>query len=226
MIKNIFFDIDDTLFPSTEFAILARRNAIRAMITMGVDKSEEELFSMLMEIVKEKGSNYNKHFDDLCEKLSIASPARFIAAAILAYHNTKTSIQPYPDVPKTLLALRDMGYSLYVATNGKTIKQWDKLLRLRIALYFKDAYVSDEIGQEKSREFFNKIIKALDTKPENCIMVGDREDSDITTAKSAGITTIRIKKGKFKDNPTNADFEISEISEIIQIMESLKTSSG
>jgi putative hydrolase of the HAD superfamily len=225
MIKNIFFDIDDTLFPTTEFAHLARRNAIRAMITMGVDSGEEELFSLLMDIVEEKGSNYNHHFDELCRKLKIKSPARFIAAAVLAYHNTKTSIQPYPDVPKTLLKLRELGYSLYIATNGKTIKQWDKLLRLRIALYFEDVFVSDEIGAEKSPEFFNKVIKTLNTKPEYCIMLGDREDADILPAKSIGIKTIRRKNDK-DTSSSSADFEIKEISEIIGILQSLKKSSG
>ena len=218
MAKIILFDIDDTLFPTSEFSLLARRNAIRAMVSMGIGKEEEELLGLLMGIVKEKGSNYDHHFDDLCKKLDIASPARYVAAAIAAYHDTKTAIAPYPGVPKTLLELRDSGFELYVATNGKAIKQWDKLLRLHIALYFRDVFVSDEVGCEKGPEFFKKVAGILGAKPGDCIMVGDREDSDIAPAKSIGMAAIRLKKGKFRDASTSADFEVEEFSHLASIV--------
>jgi putative hydrolase of the HAD superfamily len=221
MKKIILFDIDDTLFPSSEFADLARRNAVRAMIGMGLKKSEDKVHSLLMEIIKEKGSNYTKHFDLLCERLNIRNPARFIAAAVAAYHNTKTAIAPYPDAPKTLLDLRDKGYKLYIASNGKAIKQWDKLIRLRLALYFEDVFVSGEFGVEKGIPFYRKILKKLNTRSANCIMVGDREDADISPAKKLGIITIRIKKGKHATAQSGADFEIDEISQITKILKSL-----
>lgn len=225
MRKIILFDIDDTLFPSTEFAELARRNAIRAMIGMGMQKSETELYDLLMEIIRKKGSNYSKHFDELCKLLKIERPARYVAAAVAAYHNTKTSIQPFPGVPRTLLGLRDSGYRLFIASNGKAIKQWDKLIRLRIALYFEDVFVSGEVGQEKSPSLFKKILKTLDTNPRDCVMIGDREDADIAPARKAGIVTIRVKKGKYADKQSSADYEISEFAEITEIMQSLKTPS-
>jgi putative hydrolase of the HAD superfamily len=218
--KIILFDIDDTLFPSTKFAELARRNAVRAMIGMGMKKSEEKLHSLLLKIIKEKGSNYTRHFDILCERLKVKQPARFIAAAVAAYHNTKTSIQPYPDTPKTLLELCEKGYKLYIASNGKAIKQWDKLIRLRLALYFEDVFVSGELGVEKGTLFYKKILKTLNSKPQNCIMIGDREDADIKPAKKLGILTIRLKKGKHAGQPSSADFEIDNISQIPRILNS------
>jgi putative hydrolase of the HAD superfamily len=223
MQKIILFDIDDTLFPSTEFALLARRNAIRAMINMGIGKSEDDLYEELVHIIQVKGSNYSRHFDELCKKLKVAKPARFIAAAVAAYHNTKTSIQPYPAVPRTLLALRELGYSLYIASNGSAKKQWDKLIRLRIALYFEDVFVSEVVGMEKGEAFFKKVLKSLDTLAQNALMVGDKEEADIRPAKKLGLSTIRIKKGKYSDNETDADFEITEFSDILQIIKSLKT---
>ncbi|HID73288.1 TPA: haloacid dehalogenase, partial [Candidatus Micrarchaeota archaeon] len=133
-VKFILFDIDDTLFPSTEFAELARKNAIRAMMDMGLEGDPDRLYRKLRLIIKRKGSNYGEHFDDLCKSQRVRKPARYVAAAIVAYHNTKMSIQPFPGVGKMLIALKEKGYRLYVATNGTTIKQWDKLIRMRIAL--------------------------------------------------------------------------------------------
>jgi putative hydrolase of the HAD superfamily len=233
MVKAILFDIDDTLFPSSEFAELARRNAIRAMIEMGIGRSESELYGKLMRIISSKGSNFSNHFDVLCKELRIRRPARYVAAAVGAYANTKTAIQPYPTVPRTLLALRESGYRLYVATNGEAIKQWDKLIRLQIALFFEDVFVSEELGEEKGPSFFRKALKSLNSGsralkigPKDCVMVGDREDADIAPAKAFGMLTIRSKTGKHAGTPSKADFTIREFGEIERIVESLKRGQG
>ena len=222
MISAIFFDIDDTLFPSSEFAELARRNAIRAMIEVGVPRSEKELYGALAAIIKKHGSNYPRHFDDLCRKMGIKRPARYVAAAVGAYHNTKTAIQPYPSVPRTLLILRESGHRLFVATNGDAIKQWDKLIRLQIAIYFEDVFVSGEIGEEKSPGFFRKILKRLGIKPGESVMVGDREDTDILPAKKIKMRTIRMATGRYAGASTRADRSAKDFVQIPRIVESFK----
>lgn len=221
MIKNIFFDIDDTLFPSTEFSFLARKNAINAMISMGLKYPYARLDSRLRAIIRERGSNYGGHFNELCRQLRVRSPGRYIAAAVAAYHDTKTAIQPFPSVPPTLLRLRQKGYRLYVATNGNPIKQWDKLIRLRIAHHFEDVFVSEEIGSEKGRAFYRSVLKKTRAKAGECIMVGDREDADIKPARAAGIRTVRMLAGRYASRPTKADFAIRDISELPRILKSL-----
>ncbi|MFH0885180.1 MAG: TIGR02253 family HAD-type hydrolase [Candidatus Micrarchaeota archaeon] len=224
MVKYLLFDIDDTLFPSTEFSSLARRNALNAIIGMGFESDFGALESKLKAIIAKKGSNYPNHFDDLCRNLGVREPGRFVAAAVAAYHDTKTSIAPYPKVPLTLLNLRENGYRLYAATQGNSIKQWDKLIRLRIALYFEGVFVSEELGEDKGPGFYRKILKVLDAKPQDCIMVGDREDGDIAPAKEVGLMTIRIKSGKHADVPTEADFTVTDISQIPAIIQGLRAS--
>ncbi len=221
MIRYILLDIDDTLFPSTDFSALARKNAIDAMISMGLKGNPKTLSTKLAAIIEKRGSNYPKHFDELCKELKIRNPGRYIAAAVAAYHDTKTSIQPFPTVPITLLKLKQKGHKLYVATNGSPIKQWDKLIRLRIALYFDGVFVSEEIGQEKSAPFYRKILSKLGAKPQECLMVGDRENADIAPAKKVGIRTVRMLSGKYAKTPFNADFTIRNMDELIKILEGL-----
>jgi putative hydrolase of the HAD superfamily len=228
--QYILFDIDDTLFPSTEFSALARKNALNAMINIGLEADYDDLSLRLTKIINERGSNYEKHFDDLCSQLGVKEPARYISAAIAAYHDTKTAIAPFPKVPLTLLKLKERGYKLYIATQGSSVKQWDKLIRLRIALFFDGVFVSDEIGENKGKKFYLNILKKLNTTSENCIMVGDREDCDITPTKEIGIRTVRILSGKYSIFPnqnsggmpasgiSNADFIISDISELSSIL--------
>ncbi|MFH0737802.1 MAG: HAD-IA family hydrolase [Candidatus Micrarchaeota archaeon] len=223
MSKHILFDIDDTLFPSTEFSALARKNAINAMISMGLEESYEALNRRLEGIIRRKGSNYERHFDDLCRGLEVKSPGRYIAAAIGAYHDTKTAIAPFPRVPRTLMTLRERGYHLHIATQGSSIKQWDKLIRLRIALYFEDVFVSDEMGEGKGPAFYKKILSSLRAKPPDCMMVGDREDYDIAPAKAIGIRTARIISGKHAAVPSRAELRFEDISGLLSVLKPLKS---
>lgn len=224
MVKYIFFDIDDTLFPSSEFAELARKNAIRAMAEAGIEETTERLRTLLTGIIKKRGSNYTKQFDELCRKLKVRRPARYVAAAVAAYHNTKTGILPYPEVPRLLLKLREAGYQLYVATNGDAVKQWDKLIRMRIENYFEDVFVSEEIGREKDEKFFAIVLKKINAEPHECVMIGDREDADILPAKKAGMKTILVKRGKYseggkiKKGKSSADSKIKSLSELPGIL--------
>jgi putative hydrolase of the HAD superfamily len=219
--KYILFDIDDTLFPSTEFSALARKNAINAMIGMGLKADYARASACLERIIAKKGSNYVHHFDDLCRELKAERPARYVAAAVAAYHDTKTAILPFPTVPLTLLKLRQNGFRLYVATHGDPVKQWDKLIRLRIALYFDDVFVSGELGVEKSRAFYQKLLNQLSAKPQDCAMVGDREELDIKPARSLGMTTVRILSGRHASVPSDADYVIKDMAELVPIAESL-----
>lgn len=218
MVKCLLFDIDDTLFPSSEFSSLARKNALNAMIGMGFPAEYGELEAKLLGIIAKRGSNYPGHFNDLCKEYGQKEPGRFIAAAVAAYHDTKTAIAPYPKVPMTLLKLREGGFRLFAATQGNSIKQWDKLIRLRIALYFENVFVSDEIGEDKGRAFYRRILKSLREEPADCVMIGDREDADITPAKAVGMRTIRIIGGRHASVPTGADSTADDIGHVPDIL--------
>ena len=52
-INAIFFDIDDTLYSTSDFARRARRNALRAMIGLGLNISLNVLSKELDEVIAE-----------------------------------------------------------------------------------------------------------------------------------------------------------------------------
>ena len=218
---NIIFDIDDTLFPSSDFSALARRNAINAMIDIGLDYSYQELNERLNSIISSKGSNYGKHFDDLCASLNVGEKSRYVAAAVAAYHDTKTSIAPFPKMALTLLKLKEQGHRLFVATNGNAVKQWDKLIRLGLELYFERVFVSETLGMEKCKLFYELITEELGCLATDCIMVGDREDADILPAKEAGMGTIRVLQGKHRLEPSTAAHTVEETSGVLGIVQRL-----
>jgi len=220
-IKAIFFDIDNTLFPTDDFAELARRNAIDAMIEMGLKAKPEEAYKRLLRVIKKYGSNYPRHFDAFLLKLGLKRDPKIIAAGIAAYHNTKTSILPYPGVPMVIIRLGGMGYKLYIASEGNVIKQWDKLIRLGLHNLFHGVFVTKK---NKTKNFFLSLLKKLNLKPNEAVMVGDRSDKDITPAKKAGMQTVRILGGVYskQKSKVDADYKIKTMNELIKILERIE----
>jgi putative hydrolase of the HAD superfamily len=221
-VKHVFIDIDDTLFPTSEFAELARRKAIRAMIEVGLNESQEMLYRKLIRIIKEKGPNYDHHFDDLCKELKVKNKAKYVAAAIGAYHSAKSSIQPYPEVPRTLMKLKGEGYKLYVATNGTAVKQWDKLILLGVHMFFEEVFVSESMGMEKNTKFFRKALKQIKARPEECVMVGDKPSIDLFPPKKLGMKTIRaMMGGRHTKKPGKADLEMGNFAELPKLLKKI-----
>ena len=225
MIKGILFDLDDTLYNSSEFVEIARREAVKSMIDAGLNIEFEEAMDILNKIIKDKGSNYGKHFDDLVKAVLGRYDPKIITTGIITYHNVKVALlRPYPHTIKTLIELKAMGLKLGVITDGLTIKQWEKLIRLGIVDFFDDVITSEEFGLGKpSIEFFEYGIKKMNLNPDETIYVGDRVDRDIIPAKKVGMRTIRILEGKYKDMEDNeSDYRVNNLLEIVDIVKNLK----
>ena len=64
----------------------------------------------------------------------------------------------------------------------------------------------------------DKLIAALE---EVAGLVGDREEADIAPARSVGIRTVRMLAGKYSDLPTNADYAVKDLRELLMILQDL-----
>ncbi|NPA22011.1 MAG: HAD hydrolase-like protein [Candidatus Micrarchaeota archaeon] len=202
----LYFDLDDTLFPSTDFTREARDNAVKAMIAQGAPYSFEELRLALDRIVEEKTSNYPYHFDLLAKQFNLTPLERYVAAAVAAYHATKFHMTPYPEVHYVLTELKMRGYPLYVVTQGLPKKQWEKIIRLRLEWLFENNVI---VTDQKTPEFFKSLEKG--------VMIGDNPESDIAPAREAGHYTIRIRRGKRAHLPSNAHREITDLRELLTL---------
>ena len=118
-IKLIGFDLDDCLFDSTGLSDRARVKGIDAMINLGLKIEREEAVRILYDIVHEYGSNFSEHYNffirrlnqlnDNIEFISYNDRYKFIAAAVMAYHEEKvSSIRLYNDVEICLTRLKDL----------------------------------------------------------------------------------------------------------------------
>ena len=53
---------------------------------------------------------------------------------------------------------------------------------------------------------------------EEAVMIGDWPERDMAGAKAVGIRTIYARYGSYHDTPSGADWEIDDISELIDIL--------
>jgi putative hydrolase of the HAD superfamily len=208
MYKAIFFDIDGTLLDTTNFAEIARRGAIDVMIEYGLPSTQNETYKLLKEIIAEKGSNYGKHFNILTERICGKENPLLIAAGISTYHNIKFSLlRPFSKTVETLIYLKNKGYKLGIISNGLTIKQWEKLIRLGIHEFFDEIITSEEVGYEKpNKEIFEEAMERMKSKPENSIMVGNKFETDILGAMNTEMPSILV----------NSNFDIKISDEILE----------
>ncbi|MDO8339765.1 MAG: HAD-IA family hydrolase, partial [Candidatus Burarchaeum sp.] len=154
-----------------------------------------------MQVVGEKGPNYQDHLGEMLRRLKEKDRARLVAAGVRAYHEAKGGIRPFADVHGALLKMRRAGLGLYVASEGKSVKQWDKLLRMNVHKYFDGVFISEDVGAEKSVKFYSHIMKKLRVHPEEALMIGDRVERDFVPAKKAGLHAILIDRSAKKKKP-------------------------
>ncbi|KZX12704.1 TIGR02253 family HAD-type hydrolase [Methanobrevibacter curvatus] len=199
--KVIFFDIDDTLLGTSNFAKVAREAAINMMVENGLPLSHSEAYNLLQEIIVEKGSNYNKHFNLLTERVYGKENPMLIALGMVSYHNVKFALlKPFAKTLDILIYLKSKGYRLAVISNGRTIKQWEKLVRLNLHNFFDEVITSEEVSIEKpNKGIFEESLKRMNTKAENSIMVGNKFDVDVLGGLNAGMDGILVNSNLSED---------------------------
>ncbi|MCX7702931.1 MAG: TIGR02253 family HAD-type hydrolase [Planctomycetota bacterium] len=229
-LSAIFFDIDDTLYSTYEFSEMAREAALDAMIKLGLKTPKEQLKQELDEIVEEFSSNYEHHFDKLLLRIpkryyKNINPSILVASAVVAYHDTKfRHLRPYEDVVEVLKLLYNTELILGVITAGFTVKQAEKLVRLKVLPYITPnaIFLSDELGISKPNvKLYLRACSDLNLKPSECMYIGDNPLTDIDPPKKIGMIAVRNMRsskhlhvqGKFPP-----DYEIHNFWDLLDIL--------
>ena len=220
-LKAIIFGIDDVLYDATLQSSSARLSAVKAMIEAGLPVDVETGYRTLEEIVKTVGPDSTKHFDMLLEKLGLDLKPSVVAAGVVAYRGTSpVFLKPYPDTVPTLLKLRDQRYKLGVASEGKSVKQWQKLISLGLQHLFNSVVTSEDLKLEHlSEAVLKRVPDDLGAHPSNAAFVDVNLDK-LDIANRAGLITIRLRKGEAKLEKLRGSqpkYEIKTLSEILQI---------
>lgn len=228
-LKAVLFDIDDTLFSTTDFARSARRNACRAMVSAGLDVPIEQVVRELDEVVKEFSSNFSHHYDKLLMRMPESAyegvnSALIVTAGVVAYHDTKfQELKPFADVLPFLRALQAAGVRTGIVTHGWTTKQAEKIIRLNlISLLDPGAiFISDQVGISKPNpKLYTLALRALGCEASEVLYVGDNLAHDIAPPKSLGMATVWARRAAKpgQDESIVADHTVDDFRELAGIL--------
>jgi len=229
-LRAVLFDIDDTLFSTSEFAGHARRNAMQAMIEHGLNMDLEEAIRELDEVIAEFSSNYPSHFDKLLLRIPSSryagvNRAILVAAAIKEYHDTKSrELRPFPEVLGTFQLLSRTDLIIGIISAGLEIKQAEKLVRLGLYPFLTPTaiFISDQIGISKPNvKIYQTVCASLSIEPGELMYVGDNPFHDIDPCNRLGIITVRTRRGSrysTVEGETKPRYEIESMNELLDIL--------
>lgn len=221
MIRNVLFDLDDTLF---DFHKAEKIALTKTLVHFGINPTEETLalYSTinaahwkrleLGEISREevKVGRYRELFKTIgveCDPVKAT-----------AYYESMLAIGHYfmPGAPELLEELYRK-YRLYIVSNGTAKVQEGRIGSSGIAKYMDGIFVSQILGANKpDKQFFDICFAEIpDFSLSETVIIGDSLSSDIKGGINAGITTVWFNpKGIENDNDIKPDYTIKELSEV------------
>ncbi|KAG0728406.1 N-acylneuraminate-9-phosphatase [Chionoecetes opilio] len=100
---------------------------------------------------------------------------------------------------------------------GTSVAQWEKVRETGCQKYCSSIVISQDHNVEKpDKALFDVACTQLQVKPRECIMVGDKIETDIKGGKNAGIkiTVWLNTRDKIAPNNTQPDFTIQNILDL------------
>lgn len=221
MLKSVIFDLDNTLIDFMTMKKISCDAAVSAMIGAGLntrkDRAMKELFALYDKYGLEKKTIFQKFLKKSAKKIDY----EVLASGIVAYRRVRSGfLEPYPHVSEVLFELKQRGIKLAIVSDAPRLKAWIRLVSMKINHLFDVVVTFDDTKKMKpSAVPFQFAFKKLNLKPHECLMVGDRPERDIKGAKKLGMMTCFAKYGNPKAKGSNADYEINDIKELLEIIE-------
>lgn len=228
MIKNILFDLDDTIL---DFKKAERTALTKALKTMNIPVTEHILnrYSELNisqwkrlelgEISREevKVNRYRLLFEEFGIN---ASPEQTTAI----YEDNLCIGHFFIDGAEALLEGLYGKYNLYLVSNGAKRVQDGRLKSAGISHYFKGIFISETVGVEKpGRDFFNYCFDRIENfSHSETVIVGDSLTSDIKGGINSDIKTVWFNP-HFTENNSDIipDYEIHALTDLSVILTKL-----
>jgi putative hydrolase of the HAD superfamily len=227
MIKAVIFDLDNTLVDFMDMKHRAIEAAVQAMIDAGLNLSRSEVKSRIDAIYKERGMEFQNVFDQLLYDVFNKVDYKILSAGVISYRRAReAALVPYPHVYMTLMELLKRGLRLAVVSDAPAREAWLRLCYLNFHHIFHAVVTFDDTGERKPNPGpFRKALELLGVKAEEALMVGDWAERDMVGAANLGMKTVFARYGDtFGTVQTHADFEITDVKDLLRIVE--KESAG
>ncbi|MCA0365808.1 MAG: HAD family hydrolase [Bacteroidetes bacterium] len=186
-LKVIAFDADDTLWVNEPyFREVEDRFCALVEDYLPMHSSAKELFKIEMQNLELYGYGIKAFMLSMIETISVITESKGSLKLVeetikLGKEMLEKPIELLEGVEDTLKALKGK-YRLVVATKGDLLDQERKLRKSGLEEYFHHI----EIMSEKRTADYQKLIKHLDIKPSEFMMIGNSVKSDILPVLELG----------------------------------------
>ncbi|XP_066262294.1 N-acylneuraminate-9-phosphatase isoform X1 [Euwallacea similis] len=235
LIKCILFDLDNTLIETRE-ADAKVCEKIAKDLKLKYSLSNEEATSMAANFL----SNFRRCPENKLMSLdewrthlwSQALGEKYQEDADLIYQNWLTQRYQHlamsQEITYLLKSLRKK-FRIALITNGTSACQWEKINKLQLKSCFDLILVSGDLSYEKpDKNIFFQACEVLNVNPKNCLMVGDKLETDIEGGLQAGLAgTVWIplnRHYRLTDDDPKPDYVLKNIMELKDLLRKLEGS--
>lgn len=226
MIRNILFDLDDTLF---DFQLAEKIALKKTFIHLGIEPTEElmrdysainkEQWRLLEQGKITRDALKTRRYRLLFEKYGLEASEQ---EAAKTYEVLLGVGHYYIEGAHELLEEMCGKYDLYIVSNGTTCVQKGRIASSDIENFVKGIFISQEIGVNKpAKEFFDACFAQMENKDRGAsVIIGDSLTSDILGGVNAGVKTVWFNpKAKDNNSGIRPDYEVRTLAEIPALIE-------
>ena len=227
--KNLFFDLDDTLWA---FSANARDTYEEMYRKYDYDRffdSFEHYYSLYQRRNLELWAEYadGKVTKEELNRQRYLYPLEAVGAgdSALAAAYEKDALATIPTKSKLMPHAREVleylsaKYNLYILSNGFKELQFHKMRSSDIDKYFRKVVLSDDIGILKPwPEIFHFALSATQSELNDSLMIGDSWENDIAGAAGVGMHQVFYNLSGRTDLPFTPTYQITDLKELLDLL--------
>ena len=208
--KAIIFDLQGTLIENGIFPSPIKQ--VRFILNI---RKEFKDFVPVFEnaLLTSAHPSLSDGFKNVTDVFNVKADNQTMERLVGMWNKNKLLSKPFSDTVDTLETLKK-DYELVLVANIDCFTK-DVITKFDLQKYFSHIYLSYDLGMLKTNpEFYKNILKDLELKNDDVIMVGDSLESDMRPASHAGIRTILIDRNGRQEYSE----KISTLSELKNIL--------
>lgn len=193
MIKSLILDLDDTIFPTRSIGMECLAPLFQGIPFRSYGYQETEIANIMEELWK-------RPMADVAELYGFPDQLINEYQRIAATHKFAFEITPYEDY----INLKSLPHSMHLVTTGTTPVQQQKIDALGIRGDFRHILINDPFVVSGGKQAcFIQILEKESLQPEQVLVIGDNEDSEIAAAKKLDIPWILVDRSLNKHDLFN-----------------------
>ena len=226
----IFFDLGQTLVEEWDFIAHLDRKFLELLNGFGARIDERNYHAIRNSIIRDRKIGHGGVRELVIEVCKMLSPSGYDKVIVSKLEpdikqSRRELFRFFDDAESTLQVLSKYCEIGLIANQSEDIHE---LLELSgLGRFFKVQAISSSVKLKKpDPRIFELALKQAGRYSEDCIMVGDRLDTDICPANTLGMTTIRVTDSLFAlqvpaRECEHATYTVAHLSKIPQIVESI-----